>query len=80
MTRQTCEAIFEDGIFRILPPYKIAIPKGQKVRLVVQAAEPPKDILELATHVYAGLSEEQIDKVEQIILDRSKFFSGRTLT
>jgi predicted DNA-binding antitoxin AbrB/MazE fold protein len=79
MIRQTCEAVFEDGIFRILPPYKIVVPEGQKVRLVVETAEPPEDVLELATHVYAGFSEEQIDEIEQIILDRSKFFSGRTL-
>ena len=79
MIGQTCEAVFEQGIFRVLLPRDIAIPEGQRVRLVVEAVEPPEDILELAAHVYDGLSEKQIDKVEQIILNRNDFFSGRTL-
>ena len=36
------------------------------------------EILALATQVYEGLSEEEIDEIERIILDRRDFF-GRPL-
>lgn len=77
MLRQTCEAIFENGVFRLLSPLDIAIPEGQQVRLIVEIGETPEDVLELATHVYDGLSEQQIDEVEQIILNRRDFFGER---
>jgi hypothetical protein len=41
--------------------------------------ETPTIPLELAMHVYDGLSEEQIDELEKIILDRRNFFGDRAL-
>ncbi|MGQ9625482.1 MAG: antitoxin AF2212-like protein [Anaerolineae bacterium] len=37
MLRQICEAIFENGVFRLLSPLDIAIPEGQQVRLITSA-------------------------------------------
>ncbi len=37
----------------------------------------PDEMLELAAHVYDGLSGEEIAEIEEIILDRSNFFPER---
>jgi predicted DNA-binding antitoxin AbrB/MazE fold protein len=79
MTTQTFDAVFEKGIFRPLESNNITIPEGQRVRLVVEKMETPANPLELAMHVYDGLSEEQIDELEKIILDRRNFFGDRAL-
>ena len=79
MIQQTVEAVFENGVFRLMTPIDIAIPEGQQVRLIIEVAESSTDMLALALNIYAGLAEEQIDEIEQIVLDRSNFFSERTL-
>ena len=48
--------------------------EGQRVRLTVESASASNDVLALAGRVYAGLSEEEIDEVECIALDRRPFF------
>ena len=40
----------------------------------------PDEILDLAGQVYAGLSEQDIDGVERIALDRSNFAGSRQLS
>ena len=79
MATRTFDAVFENGVFRPLSILDVAIPEGQPVRLVVETSEPPKDMLALATHVYDGLSEEQIEEIEKIILNRRAFFGDRSL-
>jgi len=79
MSEYTCEAIFENGVFKPLRPTDIAMAEGQKVRLVVETVEPAEDVLELATSVYNGLSSKQIDEIEHLILSREHFFNGRAL-
>lgn len=70
---QTCEAVFENGVFRPLGlPEPIS--DGQHVRLTVEAEE-PADALALAAQVYEGLPEEQVDDIEKIALDRRDFFA-----
>ena len=73
---QSCEAIYENGLFRPIAPAPEGLSEGQKVRLVVEA-KTPEDIFALAAKVYEGLSPEDIDEIERIALDRSNFFSGR---
>ena len=77
MREQMCDAIFKDGVFQILNPKAISIAEGQKVRLIVDPIDTSEDILDLAVSVYKGLSEEQIDEVEKLILSRDNFFKGR---
>lgn len=70
---QTYEAIYENGVFRpVTPPAMLT--NGQHVRLMVESQD-GKGVLELASRVYAGLGEQEIDAIESIALDRSNFFS-----
>ena len=69
---QEMEAVFEDGKLRLLEPAKVPLVEGQRVRVVVEATS--EDVLALAGQVYTGLSEEEIDAIERIALDRDTFF------
>ncbi len=72
---QIVDAVYENGLFRPLTPPASVLAEGQTVRLVVET-DTTGDILALAAQVYAGLSEEQVDEVERIALDRSAFFTA----
>ena len=76
---QTFDAIFINGVFQPLNPKTISIIEGQRVRLVVEPIDSSENTLDLATSVYKDLSEDQIDDVEKIILNREDFFKGRQL-
>ena len=67
-------ALLEDGVFQPLTDMTPTIPEGQQVRLVV---EPMPDVLELATRVYEGLSDLEIDEIEAVALDRRGFFGPK---
>ena len=69
-TTFTYDAVFEHGVFRVLAPQNLRIPDGQIVRLAIEPVESPEDILELSAQVYAGLSDEEIEKV---IFERRNF-------
>ena len=71
MTR-TIEAIFENGVLK--PTSPISFPEHKKITITIED-EPGKsaDILSLATRVYEGLSKSEIEAVESIALDRSRF-------
>ncbi|MBA2669850.1 MAG: antitoxin family protein [Gemmatimonadetes bacterium] len=75
---QTFEAVFENGIFRLLEKPAVSLRDGQHVRLTVETEVTPGDVLALAEQVYAGLSDEEVDDVDQIALDRRSFFGDRT--
>ncbi len=77
MAIETIEAVYEHGGFRPVSPVDMMIPEGQKVRLVVEIVEKPDDILELAAQVYEGLSEDQIDAIEEHTRRREDFFGER---
>ena len=72
MTNQirTVEAVYEDGIFRPVPGQDLGLTEGQTVRIVVEPLERADEILALAAEVYAGLSDEEIEKIEEAIIDR----------
>jgi predicted DNA-binding antitoxin AbrB/MazE fold protein len=74
MIQQTVEAIFENGVFRPLHSVDEAISEGQQVQLLIRMPETPEEILALAKDVYTGLTEAEIDEIEQIALDRQDFF------
>ena len=44
-----------------------------------QQNETEPESLKLATRVYDGLFEEDIDEIEQIVLNRSNFFGTRSV-
>lgn len=75
--KQTLDAIYESGVFR--PLERPQVSEGQRVRLIVETP-PDTDVdnmLRLAAEVYEGLSTEQIEEIEKIALDRSRFFEER---
>jgi hypothetical protein len=51
--------------------------EGEQVRIIIECKSAPEDVLELAGRVYAGLSDEEVDDVERIALDREAFFGER---
>ncbi|MBN2578378.1 MAG: antitoxin family protein [Pirellulales bacterium] len=73
--KQAIDAIFEGGAFRPVQP--VRIPDGQHVRITVDEQCEPES-LELATTVYSGLAEQEIDEIERIALDRRNFFGPRS--
>jgi predicted DNA-binding antitoxin AbrB/MazE fold protein len=75
---QTLEAVFENGAFRLLDSPTVPLVEGQHVRLTVETEAALEDVLALAEQVYAGLSEEDINDIEHIALDRRAFFTDRT--
>jgi predicted DNA-binding antitoxin AbrB/MazE fold protein len=78
MTTESIEAVYEHGTFRLVAPVDLKLVEGQKVRLVVEPIEKPDDVLALAARVYEGLTDDQIDSIEQVIRRREDFFGERT--
>ena len=78
MKTEAVEAIYERGGFRLVTPADLKLAEGQKVRLVVEPLDKPDEILSLAGRVYEGLTEDQIDSIEQHIRRRDEFFGERT--
>jgi predicted DNA-binding antitoxin AbrB/MazE fold protein len=76
--KHVIDAIYENGIFRPMQPQAIGISEGKLVRITVEDETEP-EFLKLATCVYDGLSDEEIDEIEQIALDRSNFFGTRSV-
>lgn len=77
------EAVYQNGGFKLMKPLSVPLAEGQEVKLIVEAEEDSsKDsankILELAGKVYEGLTDEEIDEIEAIALNRSNFFGNRT--
>ena len=72
--KQAIDAIYENGMFKPVHPDQVHIPDGQFVALVVDDRFLPEP-LRLAAHVYEGLSAQEINEIEQIALNRSRFFN-----
>jgi len=75
---QTIDAVFEDGAFRPVRPEQVLATNGQLVTLVVQSPaiselDDLPEPLRLAARVYEGLSEEEIQDIEKVVLDRTNF-------
>jgi predicted DNA-binding antitoxin AbrB/MazE fold protein len=76
---QTIEAVYQDGVFRPLRPLSPEPVDGAQVLINVESRDERRNrIMDLADNFYEGLSEEDIDEIEKIALDRSNFFGERT--
>ena len=75
--KQAIDAIYENGTFKPVHPDQVHVREGQLVTLVVDDRTLPEP-LRLAARVYEGLSAQEIDEIEQITLDRSRFFNPQT--
>ena len=71
---QVLDAVYEHGVFRPITLPGPPLIEGQHVRITVET-DTPEDILGLAAKVYEGLSEQDVNDVERIALDRSAFFT-----
>ena len=77
---QTIEAIYQNGMFKPLKPMLEEIEEGETVEIIIKEKRlSPDEMLELAGKVYEGLSEEDVNEIERIALDRSNFFGDRKL-
>ena len=76
--KHVIDAIYENGIFRPVQSNIIEIAEGTHVRITVDD-ETELESLKLATCIYDGLSDEDIDEIEQIALNRNNFFGTRSV-
>ncbi len=76
MTVQTIEAIYENGVFRVKSAPLLGFKEGQKVTITVETNHEPLP-LSLLTNIYEGLTEAEIEEIEEIMLDRSNFLTDR---
>ena len=72
---QTLDAVFENGSFKPLDNGSLSFSEGQCVKLTVEMPTGTQDdLIKMATQVYDGLTEEEVNEVERLALDRSSFF------
>jgi predicted DNA-binding antitoxin AbrB/MazE fold protein len=77
---QTIEAIYQNGIFKPLNPISEELAEGERVEITIKDKRlSPDEMLKLAGQVYEGLSDEDIEEIERIALDRSNFFGDRKI-
>lgn len=71
------DAVYQDGVFKPVSPPEL--PEGVRVRLTVERVTPtqPDDSLKLASRVYDGLSQQDIDEIEDMARHRSLFDDAR---
>jgi predicted DNA-binding antitoxin AbrB/MazE fold protein len=68
----TFEAIFEDGVLKPTSPLNIS--EHKKVTFIIKDETGESfDILSLASMVYEGLSPDDIEDIEKLATDRSRF-------
>lgn len=77
---QTIEAIYQNGMFKPIKPISEEFEEGAKVKLIVEAENKETNpIMKIAENFYEGLSEEEVNEIEKIALDRSNFFGERKI-
>ncbi len=69
---QEIKTIYQNGAFYPLQPDDVTASNGDRVTIIIQSESLPEP-LRLATRVYAGLSPQEIDSMEQVMLDRTSF-------
>ncbi len=72
------DAIYENGVLK--PLESLRLPDHQKVKVAIQLppVENPNQELESWHQVFSGLSDEDIQEIESIALDRSHFVRQET--
>lgn len=71
--KQTIEAVYKNGVLTPLEP--LSLPDDQRVRITIDLpeSEEARKALRAWQEVYDGLSDEEVDEVERIALDRTRF-------
>lgn len=75
--KASVDAVYQDGVFKPVSPPEL--PEGERVRLTVERVTQtkPDDILKLASRVYDGLSQQDIDEIEDMARHRALFDDAR---
>ncbi len=74
---ETIEAVYEKGLFRPTAVLHETLRDGQRVRLIIETDSATATPLDLALHVYDGLSEQEIDEVEEAIQRGGDYFEAK---
>lgn len=72
--KHSLDAVYEHGSLKLLEA--VDLQEGQRVRVDLHTEE-DEDPLEILANVYDGLSEPEIEEVEDAILNRRPLFGGR---
>ncbi len=72
--KHSVEAVYEHGSLKLLEA--VDLQEGQRVRVDLHTEE-DEDPLEILGGVYDGLSEREIEEVEEAILNHRTLFGGR---
>lgn len=76
---KSIEAVYECGVFKPLDP--VELKEGQKVALSIEPLVLPADQADVQLsqwrQVYEGLTGRDIDEIERITRDRSRFLPDR---
>lgn len=74
---QQFDATYDGGALRPAAGVQLPLEDGQRVVVTIQSEsrKSPQDVLRLAQAVYQGLTPEEVDEVERVATDRSRFLS-----
>jgi len=72
------EAVYEQGMFRLVQSPLVPLQEGQRVRIAIDTELTTQDILTLATSVFDGLSEQDVQEIDTITRQRNPFFGNRS--
>jgi predicted DNA-binding antitoxin AbrB/MazE fold protein len=73
IVERTLSAIYEDGVLK--PLEALDLPEHQRVTITLELRnhETPEEALNAWASIYTGLSPQEIDEIETIALDRTRF-------
>ena len=71
--KHSVDAVYEHGSLKLLEA--VDLREGQRVRVELHTEE-DEDPLEVLARVYDGLSEREVEAVEDAILNRQPLFGG----
>ena len=67
MSATVVNATYDHGVFRPDLPQTLGLRNGQKVQMIVRPTDQIDAIMDLAAEVYAGLDEDEIAAIEQLV-------------
>ena len=77
MSTTVVNATYDHGVFRPDLYQALSLRNGQKVQMIVQPTDQIDAILDLAAEVYAGLDEDEIAAIAQLVQRNDDFFGEK---
>ena len=78
MSTMVVNATYDHGVFRPDLPQSLGLQNGQKVQVIVRPTDQIDTILDMAAEVYAGLDEDEIAAIEQLVQRNDDFYRSTT--